>query len=337
MIEFYTGVPGSGKTYRAVSYLYDIFLDTKSKQFGKFAKFYTNINEFKFEEFPRGVAYDLDFDELLSRLTQLHKLYMAKCTDSELMDLATNLELSNSFFVIDEAHNFFEKKNTVLTWWLSYHRHLHQDIILITQNLALVESKYKSFSEFFYKAIPSSLRVFGNSLKYEQYIGSRMYKTQRSEKFSLKFNPVVYDLYSSGANTQAKKVIYKYIAFAVGGLALAVFAGWLIVHFLFGGKDKSKIASSPVSPVAGSSVTVQQSNIISSVTAQVNNPDFPVLNFICDFDVCSVESVKVSNDEMKGYINKYKLEVKSMENLNNGFYIYHYKVPKKFVEDVLND
>lgn len=335
MIEFYTGVPGSGKTYRAVSYLYDIFLDSKSKQYGKFDKFYTNINEFKFEEFPRGIAYDLDFDDLLSRLTQLHKLYMSKCTDSELMDLATNLELSNSFFVIDEAHNFFEKKNTVLTWWLSYHRHLHQDIILITQNLALVESKYKSFSEFFYKAIPSSLRLFGSTLKYEQYIGSRMYKTQRSEKFSLKFNPSVYDLYSSGANTQGKKVIYKYVAFASGGLALAVVAGWLIVHFMFGGSDtpKGSKSSTPVSPVAGAVSPSPSASFVSSVSS----PDFPVLNFICDFNVCSVESVKVTNDEMKSYIIKYKLEVKSMENLNNGFYIYRYKVPKKFCEDVLND
>lgn len=337
MIEFYTGVPGSGKTYRAVFYLYDIFLNSKSKSFGKFEKFYTNINEFKFDQFPRGVAYDLDFDDLLSRLTQLYKLYMSKCTDSELMDMATNLELSNSFFVIDEAHNFFEKKNTVLTWWLSYHRHLHQDIILITQNLALVESKYKSFSEFFYKAIPSSLRLFGSSLKYEQYIGSRMFKNQRSEKFTLKFNPEVYDLYSSGANTQAKKVIYKYITFAFFGFVAILVFGWLILHFLFGG-DKNSTPSTPVSGVSGTSPSSPSASPSTpSFVASVDDPDFPILHFICDFDVCHVESTVLLNYEMKSYINKYKFEVKSMESLNNGFFIYRYKVPKKFVEDVLND
>lgn len=326
MIEFYTGVPGSGKTYRAVSYLFDIFLDKKSKSFGKFDKFYTNINEFKFEQFPAGIAYDLDFDELLVKLTQLHKLYMTKCTDSELMELANALDLGNSFFVIDEAHNFFEKKNTVLTWWLSYHRHLHQDIILITQNLSLIEPKYKSFSEFFYKAIPSSLRVFVNVLKYEQYIGSRMYKNQRSEKFTLKFNPEVYDLYSSGANTQGKKVIYKYIAFAVIAVVVLIAMGWFIFHVMFGGSKEVKAAnaSTPLTPSAV---------VIKSASDSQN----PILRFVCNFDECQYDSFVFDNHTMLGLIDKYKFDVLSMQDLHGGYFIYYYRVPSKFVTEVLND
>lgn len=332
MIEIYTGVPGSGKTYRAVSYLYDIFLDSKSKSYGKFTRFYTNINEFAFSEFDSMVAYDLNWDLLFEKLSQLHRLYMSKVDDSQLLELADSLFISNTFFVIDEAHNFFEKKNSVLVWWLSYHRHLHQDIILITQNLALIESKYKSFSEFFYKAIPSSLRVFSNTLKYEQYIGSRMFKNQRSEKFTLKFNPDVFSLYHSGANTQAKKVVYKYIAFALVGIIIASFAMWLIVHFLFGGGSSKK-----------NSVTRQQNN---TVTLRNNNSvtdpglisvSSDTLNFICDFENCSVYSVVISNSDMKNYINRYKLDVKSMQDLHNGFFLYRYKVPPNFIKDVLND
>lgn len=327
MIEFYTGVPGSGKTYRAVSYLYDIFIDSTSKSFGKFGKFYTNINEFKFEEFPAGVAYDLDFEELLEKLKLLHNLYMKKCTDSELNELAVSLDLDNCFFVIDEAHNYFEKKNSVLTWWLSYHRHMHQDIILITQNLALVESKYKSFSEFFYRAVPSSLRIFGNTLKYEQFIGSRMFKYQRSDKFTLKFNPAVYELYSSGANTQGKKVIYKYVAFALIGLVSLLVVGWLIVHFLFGGDDKQK-GKNATTPLTRSSVVS---------VASTSSPDSSILRFVCDFEVCEVNSVVIPNADMLSHINKYKLEVKSMQSIDNTFFIYSYKVPKNFIEEVLND
>lgn len=327
MIEIYTGVPGSGKTYRAVSYLYDIFIDSTSKSFGKFNKFYTNINEFKFEEFPAGVAYDLDFEELTEKLKLLHNLYMKKCTDAELNELATSLDLDNCFFVIDEAHNYFEKKNSVLTWWLSYHRHMHQDIILITQNLALIEAKYKSFSEFFYRAVPSSLRVFGNTLKYEQFIGSRMFKNQRSDKFSLKFNPSVYELYSSGANTQGKKVIYKYIAFAVIGLTTLFIVGWLIIHFLFGSDDaqKGKNSSTPLT----------RSSVVSVVPSAL--PDSSILRFVCDFDSCHVNSFVISNTDMLSHINKYKLEVKSMQSIDNSFFIYNYKVPKNFIEDVLHD
>lgn len=325
MIEIYTGVPGSGKTYRAVSYIYDIFLNKKSKDFGKFTRFYTNINEFAFDEFDSMVAYDLNWELLFEKLTQLHKLYMSKVDDSELLELADSLYISNSFFVIDEAHNFFEKKNTVLTWWLSYHRHLHQNIILITQNLSLIETKYKSFSEFFYKAIPSSLRVFGSTLKYEQYIGSRMFKTQRSEKFSLKFNPDIYALYSSGANTQGKKVIYKYIGFAVVGLSLLVTMGFLILHFLFPSNDVKKDSSKTVS------------NTPKSLPISQNDPNSYTLSFVCNFDDCHTQSFIIPNRDMKYYITKYKLIVLSSYPLDNGFYIYTYQAPKKFVNEVLND
>ncbi|MFA5214449.1 zonular occludens toxin domain-containing protein [Sulfuricurvum sp.] len=336
MIEFYTGVPGSGKTYRAVSYLYDIFLDSKSKSFGKFKKFYTNINEFQFDAFPAGLAFDLDYELLLVKLTQLHKLYMSKCTDTELLELAEELGLKDAFFVIDEAHNYFEKKNSVLVWWLSYHRHLHQDIILVTQNLALVESKYKSFSEFFYKAIPSSLRVFGSTLKYEQYIGSRMYKNQRSEKFTLKFNPDVYALYTSGANTQGKKVIYKYVAFAVAGLVVVIIAISLMVHFIFGGKKSSTdLKPVPVSASASSSVASHAS--ASSIVSSSVDDSFPLVRFVCTYQECHCDGFVIPNANMTIYIKEYKLKVLTLERLPDGYFIYRYKVPKKFVEDVLND
>ena len=162
MIEFYTGVPGSGKTYKAVSYAYDCFLDEKSKNYKKFNQFYTNINELDFDSFNSDleeVAYPLDFDLLLKSLFKLHKMFLEKKTDSELMVLADELNLSHSLFLIDECHNYFNSNNEVLIWWLSYHRHLHQDILFMTQNLSLVFKKYLSFSEFFYKAVPSSMRL----------------------------------------------------------------------------------------------------------------------------------------------------------------------------------
>lgn len=331
MIEIYTGVPGSGKTYRAVSYLYDIFIDSKSKSFGKFQKFYTNINEFKFEEFPAGVGYDLDFEELLTKLKTLHALYMKKCTDSELIELAKTLDLDNAFFIIDEAHNYFEKKNTVLTWWLSYHRHLHQDIILITQNLALIESKYKSFSEFFYKAIPSSLRIFGSTLKYEQYIGSRMFKNQRSDKFSLKFNPDVFELYHSGANTQSKKVIYKYVTFAVLGLSAFLIFGYAVVYFMFGGDNKNPPTVSP----PASSVSPQNKKI-TPIAESIKNDD-STMRFICDFETCAYNGQIFSINEMSVFIKEYPLKVVKFQSIDDTFFIYHYEKNDKFLKEHQSD
>ena len=80
---------------------------------------------------------------------------------------AKKLNLYKALFVIDEAHNFFQTKDDVLVWWLTYHRHLYQDIFLITQNLALIDRKYKPLAEYFYKAVPSSLRLNKKVFKYK--------------------------------------------------------------------------------------------------------------------------------------------------------------------------
>lgn len=59
------------------------------------------------------------------------------------------MKLNHCLIVVDEAHNFFNKKNDeILTWWLTYHGHLYQDIILITQDLSLIDTGYKAVAEF---------------------------------------------------------------------------------------------------------------------------------------------------------------------------------------------
>lgn len=320
MIEFYTGVPGSGKTYRAVEYIYSIFIDSKNKDFGKFKKFYTNINEFHFDAFPSDKAFLLEWDELYLGIKQLHDAYLKdKANDTQLKELADSLGLLDAFFVIDECHNYFERKDSTLTWWLSYHRHLHQDIILITQNLALVESKYKSFSEFFYKAIPSSLRLFSSSLKYEQYIGSRMFKTQRSKKFTLKFNPDVYALYTSGANAQGDKVVYKYIAMVVIALVVFVVAMYLIVNYLFGGKDAKHSKPSP------------DHNVKKSILKEGQKSDY-LLNVYCDLSDCNLNGTIISVDDMRRLISLYNLKPLLVTRLPQGYYCYRYKSDSRIKE-----
>ena len=324
MIEFYTGVSGSGKTYRAVSYIYDIFLDSKSKDFGKFKKFYTNINEFDFSAFPDGVAFSLEFDKLLDDLTVLHKAYLAKQTDKELNELAENLGVKDAFFVFDECQNYFDKKNTVLIWWLSYHRHFYQNIILITQNLSLIEAKYKGFSEFFYLAVPSGLRVFLSSFKYVQYVGSRMSKAQQSAKISIKFNDAVYRLYHSGDNTQSPRVIYKYLAIAVGALAISALIIGLIVHFMFSSKDKKMVNNDKnVSLSAGLHVNKKTSEVDLK-----KNDSLPTsVTFICSSNGCEYNTDFYTLAFMKFYIKKYKLTVINVAHVSESVYIYKYNVP----------
>ena len=66
-ISFYTGIPRSGKSYKAVSKIYDLFVDKepskldslltkvklKSQKKEDYTNCYTNINQFNFEISPK--------------------------------------------------------------------------------------------------------------------------------------------------------------------------------------------------------------------------------------------------------------------------------------------
>ena len=259
---------------------------------------------------------------------------MKKISDTELNELAESLNLKDAFFVIDEAHNHFDKNKPVLVWWLSYHRHLHQNIILITQNLSLIDSKYKSFSEHFYKAVPSSLRIFSGSFKYIQYIGSRMYKNEVSGKFSLKFNKDIYALYHSGDNTQSKKVIYKYLALAGGALVLAVFVVYLIVHFMFSKSDKTKEIKNDKN-VSRPAVSSKNADSQSMAKTDLSSSGLSI-TFICQNDICAYNSDEFSTDQIKSFIDKYKLIRISSLHLPQAVYIYKYSAPDDKFKKALN-
>jgi len=215
MISFFTGVPGSGKTYFAVDKIYNNFSTVTEAKKDKKATYeicYTNINEFNFDKVDN--VFRLDFDELKKQLTTLHKYYKDKKDDDFLIEKCKEYKIHNALFVIDEAHNYFDTKDTVLVWWLSYHRHLFHEIILITQNLSLIESKYKSFSEFFYKAFPQSLTLFKTHFKYNVYCSSRMALNSKSGSIKIKRDKKVFELYKSGDSINSQNIVLKILGFA---------------------------------------------------------------------------------------------------------------------------
>ncbi|MCH9814773.1 MAG: zonular occludens toxin domain-containing protein [Epsilonproteobacteria bacterium] len=254
MITFLTGVPGSGKTYYAVHNIYKnfmpktpelspihtllIILRLKQKPTPilttKYLHCYTNINEFKFQSIGE-VAKPLDMDLLKEKLYILYDLYLQKVSDDELNEKAKELELYKAFFVIDECHNYFDHQDTVLIWWLSYHRHMYQELFLITQNLDLIHSKYKKFSEFFYKAHASSVKLFKNVFKYSAYLHPRLFEKSKSHVIKIQFNQEVFNLYHSGDNQKSPNVILRFLAIASLFLVAALF---LIYFWTMNKKDE---------------------------------------------------------------------------------------------------
>ena len=236
MITYLVGNPGSGKTYYAVFMIYQLFLYEPKKTFlTKFVKpkekpnysyCYTNINEFKFELSDKFKKFD--FDEFYLGLRNLYALYKTGATDNEVNEKAKELNLYGCVFVLDECHNFFkDKKDEILVWWLTYHRHLYQDIYLIAQDLTLVNNEYKRIAEKFYKAVDSSRRLFSKKFRYEVYASFRLYKKDQLEIINISFLEEVFNLYHSGQSSNKKSFVRFYFL-----LAVLVFI-FLLLYFYF--------------------------------------------------------------------------------------------------------
>ncbi|MCD8212990.1 MAG: zonular occludens toxin domain-containing protein, partial [Campylobacter sp.] len=191
----------------------------------------TKIDQFKFELDDRLLKFD--FDEFYINIEKLYTLHkIGKYSDSEIIQVAKDLKLYKVLFVIDEIHNYFRvKEDPVLVWWLTYHRHLSHDLYLITQDLSLVNSEYKRIAEKFYKAIDSSKRLFSKTFKYAYFSSYKMNACDRVNSFNinLPFNPEVYKLYHSGANSKSKSILKFYV---IVGVLLVLFTISLFLYAL---------------------------------------------------------------------------------------------------------
>lgn len=255
-ISFITGIPGSGKTYYAVHHLYKSFIEpmkNESKKEDKKSLFsflfgvkeetrtydycYTNINEFNFSICDKIKLYEHDI--IYEKLKILYSLYLNKADDKTLIEKAKEFKIFNSLFIIDECHNFYDKEDEVLVWFFTYHRHLYIDIYMITQDLTLVESKYKTIAEFFFQALPNSKKINTKIFKYRQFLSYKMYQKDIVGNFTLPAKNEVFALYTSGAKNNSKSIVNKFIAIFIF-IALITFTLFKIFMFLLSDKEKSK-------------------------------------------------------------------------------------------------
>lgn len=345
MITFLTGVPGSGKSYYAVDKIYNNFSPDKEAVRDKNSTFevcYTNINEFNFDK-VRNV-YNLDFDDLKIKLIELHKFYKEKKDDDFLVAKCKEYEIYNALFVIDEAHNIFDVKDVVLIWWLSYHRHLFHEIILITQNLSLIESKYKSFSEFFYKAFPQSLTLIKTHFKYNVYCQSRMSLNSKSGSIKIKRNKKVFELYKSGDSINAQNVILKFLIFGV--VLLLVLVGFFYWFISSKTPDNEKIENNasasvaavvPVQYAAVASVPVQQiASVPYSALAQYSSPapaptiENILFNLNCSDVSCSNEDLNIPPELITYFVKEKKIKILYSKKVTSKYFKFYFDTTKDF-------
>lgn len=257
-ISYLTGIPKSGKTYLAVYKIWENFVRKPKKSLfskeapkNKYKICYTNINEFDFSKSDKIEL--LKTDDFKYNLSLLYDLYQAGANDTELNLKADEFRLNHSLIVIDEAHNFFTKKDDILTWWLTYHAHLYQDIWLITQDLSLIDTGYKAVAEYFYKAVEPARRLITSRFRYQQFSSYKMNGVDliKGGGFTLPALDEVFKMYVAGEKTKGSSIVVKFFVFA-GLLSVAVFFAFqAFINLLNPKKDEIKepIKEEPINQI----------------------------------------------------------------------------------------
>jgi len=339
MITYLLGLPGSGKSYYAVYSIYYNFgkdLDNKKKNSFKkdYLSCYTNVNGLKFDMLEN--VYHLNWDILSVQIKELHELYKARdklvpqsefdSIDDLLISKAKEYNIYKTLFVIDEAHNFFDVQSAHLVWWLTYHRHLHHDLFLITQNLALINSKYKPLGERFLRAKPASLSLLSKYFYYTYFTDQRLTKAGKVEVIKIPKDPKVFEIYQSGDSVKTKNVILKFLSISAFLFVLLAIAFYFYIH-----SKVSKDVSSPA-PVYSSNSEVESSQV-SEIKASI--PDDPVLiSLTCDDSTCSVSfsSYYFNKDTVFTLLDSYSYRLLSVDNIADILHRYNLLVSNDFVD-----
>lgn len=298
MITYIVGNPGSGKTYYAVFKIWQLFLfKPRENKLSKFFKTqeikkpdllycYTNINQFKFELNDKFLKFE--FDRFYSDMEILYSMYKSKMTDDEINEKAKDLNLHKVLIVLDECHNFLKAKDDpILVWWLTYHRHLYQEIVLITQDLTLVNNEYKRVAEQFLKAIDSSKRIFKNKFRYFLYGSYKMFQKDVLEKIHIPYMQEVFNLYHSGQVTSQKSFVRKF--FLIAFIIMAV----LGVYFYFFLKNLNPDANKE-KPIDQNHIsTIQSTPLPQPIKEEETKPTY-IYQFSCINDICRFQDEKIT-------------------------------------------
>ncbi|MGP1450605.1 MAG: zonular occludens toxin domain-containing protein [Wolinella sp.] len=332
MIYFITGVPGGGKSAFGVNLIYEAFINEKSSHYGSFDFCYTNISGFKVEDERLNGKVDwLNFDILLEfakldyNLLQLNKhirdydgailslldsIEQGIAPQNSIFTLPSDFEYSfeklkghkfkKVLFIIDECHNFLDKKNQVLIRWLTYHRHFYQDICLITQDLALVDSSYKTqnITDSYYKAFNPRFRLFKNQLRYERNASPKFYKKSKLEIVTIKADPKIFELYTSGEN---RVVTPYYVRLIIIGVILAI-----LIVFILNNLFNTKEGENPPLQTSSSPAT-DEIPLAPPPQSQSDDISEPVC-FICSKISCSLRTRTVPIELITKYLKNKTLE-----------------------------
>jgi len=235
MIVLLTGVPGSGKTYRAVHHINELLSNPDNVVF-------SNISGFRFERWllihgvekfrlgSRGytVLSHGSYVDISPHLVSLGASFFSKDNIEKIVKSEKYVN-KHCYFFIDECQQYFPHffKDTSVIFLFDYHRHLGIDIFLITQDVSKICTSIAKLAEYEIRAIPSSLR-FTRSFVYKKMINGEILSRDM-----LGMKPYIYSMYKSFDNSSSSSS-RSYMLYFILFFVFLVFYGFFKLFTGFG-------------------------------------------------------------------------------------------------------
>jgi len=185
MIVLLTGVPGSGKTYRAVLYILEklksggIVVSNVSGLDQKKLKEFLGLNEVSYLQIERDLIAKKSSFFAYSQFVSFCERIRRRFGDRKI------------FFVIDEAQRYLSPLNHLsseIVYTFDYHRHLNVDFLLVTQHSSKIHQQIRLNAEYEIRAVRRSIELFP-VFRYDYFIDNVKFKTEkikpRSSVFAL--------------------------------------------------------------------------------------------------------------------------------------------------------
>lgn len=183
MIVLYSGIPGSGKSYKMV---YDLAAEKK--------KYFVIHNIDGLKDGYLGEGEGFPFLKYCEDQKMEVEDFFSKDYQIQLTEAIREKYKKNTLIIIDECHEWFDRNKKTLKMWLSYHRHLNQLIWLVAHRSSNLPAVYRSFIEVEFRAKFSSIIAIPGYFIYNRIVGG-----ERVGYVFAKKKKAVFELYKSMA------------------------------------------------------------------------------------------------------------------------------------------
>lgn len=211
-VSLIVGKPKSGKSYVAVKKLFDMVSTPKFK----YKRIYCNVNQLDTDSLITIAKQHGNTIELLTydhekTFEIVKKAYLnRRKSDDELLELLKEDSFSHSLYMVDEAQYYFDAQRKEIIYWLSYHAHFFQDIMLFTHDKESIARKYRIYPELYTVILPSTFRI-GKSIRLKDYAGMKETRSAVVRSYAYMPEQNIFDLYVAGDHQQQDKIIKRLI------------------------------------------------------------------------------------------------------------------------------